>query len=455
MNKPVDSNSPSFRKSEGKIQALHDRIYQLEREILERDQASYERLDAIARSSEILQGHYQKAIDQQAVLASALEQSQAQIRILQQSLDLSENQLSDLRSAYAETVTHLDRLRVGLDGEMNEKMLLENECQELRQQLADVAVVRDVNSSLLVSLGDLDQVIDQSEVRCSNLALGPAADVHQLQDMLSESELRIAELSGSLDSERAYYGSIQENLQKEIDATRVSLSAAECAYGDLLAKYQAVECQTREQSQLVQSLSAANQLLADELRNFEDQLSSRDETVRTLQVELADSKSLLNEHAALAEDHQQLLLAKNDLDQQVQSLADRESELLQAISDLHAQVIGPQRDRLDQLEASNSELDTTVRQLTNAAEENQMLKKQIDRLKVDFSINEQALDQQLRLTEAQRQEAESRFHEALAALDQAKHQRDAQAVSLRQYREELKHQLLSIRSSLDLESADS
>jgi chromosome segregation ATPase len=207
--------------------------------------------------------------------------------------------------------------------------------------------------------------------------------------------------------------------------------------------------------QQVQSLSAANQLLADELRNFEDQLSSRDETVRTLQVELADSKSLLNEHAALAEDHQQLLLAKNDLDQQVQSLADRESELLQAISDLHAQVIGPQRDRLDQLEASNSELDTTVRQLTNAAEENQMLKKQIDRLKVDFSINEQALDQQLRLTEAQRQEAESRFHEALAALDQAKHQRDAQAVSLRQYREELKHQLLSIRSSLDLESADS
>jgi chromosome segregation ATPase len=122
MNKPVDSISPSFRKSEGKIQALHDRIYQLEREILERDQASYERLDAIARSSEILQGHYQKAIDQQAVLASALEQSQAQIRILQQSLDLSENQLSDLRSAYAETVTRLDRLRVGLDGEMNEKM---------------------------------------------------------------------------------------------------------------------------------------------------------------------------------------------------------------------------------------------------------------------------------------------------------------------------------------------
>ena len=455
MNKPVDSNSPSFRKSEGKIQALHDRIYQLEREILERDQASYERLDAIARSSEILQGHYQKAIDQQAVLASALEQSQAQIRILQQSLDLSENQLSDLRSAYAETVTHLDRLRVGLDGEMNEKMLLENECQELRQQLADVAVVRDINSSLLVSLGDLDQVIDQSEVRCSNLALGPAADVYQLQDMLSESELRIAELSGSLDSERAYYGSIQENLQKEIDATRVSLSAAECAYGDLLAKYQAVECQTQEQSQLVQSLSAANQLLADDLRNFEDQLSSRDETVRTLQVELADSKSLLNEHSALAEDHQQLLLAKNDTDQQVQTLADRESELLQAISDLHAQVIGPQRDRLEQLEASNSELDTTVSQLTNAAEENQMLKKQIDRLKVDFSINEQALDQQLRLTEAQRQEAESRFHEALAALDQAKHQRDAQAVSLRQYREELKHQLLSIRSSLDLESADS
>jgi chromosome segregation ATPase len=452
MTRPADDGnlSPS-RKSESKLKVLQDRIYQLEKEILERDQTSYERLDAIAKSSETLQSHFHKAIEEQAVLASALEQSQAKIRVLQQSLDLSDHQLNDLRAAHAEASSRMDILRAGLDNEMNEKMLLLDECDELRQRLTDAGVVAAVNSSLLLSISDLDRVIDQAESRCKALASSnPVVDVHQLQEMLSESELRISELSVSLDSERAYLGSVCDTKQQEVDALRVSLSTAQCDYGDLLEKYQALEFQLQEKSQLVQSLSAANQLLADDTRAIEDRLSERDATLRRLELELEESRILLSEHSALVDAHQQLLLANNELSNQVQSLADRERNLSQEILDLNVQVVSPQRDRLDRLEASNTELGSTIRELSGVAEENQKLKGEIELLRVDHSINQQALDQQLRLTEAQRQEAESRCHEVFTALAQAKLEHDTEISAMRQHHDELKHQLLSIRASLDL-----
>jgi DNA repair exonuclease SbcCD ATPase subunit len=334
---------------------------------------------------------------------------------------------------------------------MNEKMLLLDECDELRQRLTDAGVVAAVNSSLLLSISDLDRVIDQAESRCKALASSnPVVDVHQLQEMLSESELRISELSVSLDSERAYLGSVCDTKQQEVDALRVSLSTAQCDYGGLLEKYQALEFQLQEKSQLVQSLSAANQLLADDTRAIEDRLSERDATLRRLELELEESRILLSEHSALVDAHQQLLLANNELSNQVQSLADRERNLSQEILDLNVQVVSPQRDRLDRLEASNTELGSTIRELSGVAEENQKLKGEIELLRVDHSINQQALDQQLRLTEAQRQEAESRCHEVFTALAQAKLEHDTEISAMRQHHDELKHQLLSIRASLDL-----
>lgn len=414
MNKSGDASASLHRKSERKIQDLQDRVHQLEREILERDQASYERLDAIAKSLESLQEHYHKALDEQAALASALEQSQARVRSLQKSLDLSEGQLADLRVVHADVLAHLERLRVDMDSELNRKMLLANECHELRHQLADLDAFRVANASLLLSIKDLDQVIDQAEVRCRVLAAKPLAELGELQKQLTESQLRISELLGSLESERAYYASSQDSHQQDLEALRVSLSAAQRDYGDLLAKYQALEFQVQEKDQLVQTLTSANQLLADDLRKIEVQLSSH-----------------------------------NELRQQVQLLSSREQQLTREILDLHAQVIDPQRERVDQLEAANAELKSDLIQLDDLKNQNQRLASEIELLKSDFAINEQAMEQQLRLTEDQRQDAEARFLDASSELVQANAERESLMQSIRQSQIALKQQLLSIRAALD------
>lgn len=301
MSGPADSSSPPTRKSEIKVKVLQDRIIQLERDILDREQAAYERLDAIAKSSEALQSHYHRAIEEQAILAAALEQSHAQVRVLQQSLDLSDSQLNDLRIAYSTVSSRLDDLRAGFDREVNEKMQLVEECEDLRSQLSDLAGVNDFNSRLLLSIRDLDQVVGQAEARCKALPpLSTLNDVHHLRVMLSESELRISELSISMESERVHFDSVRDTHLQELDGLRSSLSAAERDYGELLHKFQALECQLQEKSQLVQTLSAANQLLGDDARTLEDQISTQRDSFHQFQDGLKDQ--LLSLREALSSD---------------------------------------------------------------------------------------------------------------------------------------------------------
>ena len=453
MSGPADSSSPPTRKSEIKVKVLQDRIIQLERDILDREQAAYERLDAIAKSSEALQSHYHRAIEEQTVLAAALEQSHAQARVLQQSLDLSDSQLDDLRIAYSTVSSRLEDLRAGFDREVNEKMQLVEECEDLRSQLSDLAGVNELNSRLLLSIRDLDQVVGQAEARCKALPpLSTLKDVHHLREMLSESELRISELSISMESERGHFDSERDSHLQELDGLRSSLSAAERDYGELLHKFQALECQLQEKSQLVQTLSAANQLLGDDARTLEDQVSTRDTAIKSLELKLEEASRLLQDHLALDEAHQQLLQTNHALAAQVQSLSGRENDLLEEIRDLNAHVIAPQRVRLDQLEATIAELSSTITRLNGVVEENQNLKREMELLRIDSSINEQALDQQLRLTEAQRQSAETRCHEISIALDQANLEISTQRDSFHQFQDGLKNQLLSLREALSSDS---
>jgi multidrug resistance efflux pump len=100
------------------------------------------------------------------------------------------------------------------------------------------------------------------------------------------------------------------------------------------------------------------------------------------------------------------------------------------------------------LEATIAELSSTITRLNGVVEENQNLKREMELLRIDSSINEQALDQQLRLTEAQRQSAETRCHEISIALDQANLEISTQRDSFHQFQDGLKNQLLSLREAL-------
>jgi hypothetical protein len=362
MTKSDESQLSPSKKSASRIEELQLRVNQLENELLVRDQASFDRLDAIAESSEALQTHYLKAIQDQAELSSALDKNQVATRILQQSLDLSEHQLSDLRLAYAELKSQFGKLRVSWNDEANLKLELATECIELRQQLCELDQLRASHSSSLSIIHDLNLIIDQAELRCLHQSSATGIPANHLQEMLAEAELRIAELSGSLESERAFYASSQEQQQQELEGLRGSLSSAQRDYGVLLDRYQASDSQVDEKSTLIKSLSEANQLLHSDMQDLEARLCSLDQSNLALRQELEAAQIALSESAAFAESHQQLLLANEELTLNVQALSVRE------------------RDLCTQLEGLSS----------------------------DYAINQQALDHQLKVVEAQRQEAVNR-----------------------------------------------
>jgi outer membrane murein-binding lipoprotein Lpp len=362
MTKSDESQLPSPKKSAGRIEELQLRVIQLENELLVRDQASFDRLDAIAQSSEALQTHYLKAIQDQAELSSALEKSHVKTRILQQNLDLSEHQLSDLRLAHAELQSRLVKLRESWNDEANHKLEMASECIELRQQLCELDQLRSSHSSLLSTIHELNLIIDQAELRCLHQCSATGMPANHVQEMLAEAELRIAELSSSLESERAFYASSREQHHQELEGLRGSLSSAQRDYGVLLDRYQASDSQIQEKSTLIQSLSEANQLLHSDLQDLEARFGSLEQSNLALRQELEAAQHEVSESAAIAESHQRLLLANEELTMNVQALSERE------------------RDLCTQLEGLSS----------------------------DHAINQQALDHQLQVVEAQRQEAENR-----------------------------------------------
>jgi chromosome segregation ATPase len=402
MSKSVESQSPSSKKADSRIEELQLRIAQLENELLLRDQASFERLDALAHSSEALQSNYQKAIQDRAELSTALERSQVQNRMLQHHLDLSEHQLSDLRLAHAELESQLGKLRDSWNDETNHKLQLASECRSLRQQVGELDQLRESHSLLLATIRDLDQMIDQAELRCLHKSSASGHSASQLQDLLAEAELRIAELSSSLESERAFYSSGQEQQQQQLEGLRLSLASAQQDYAALLERYEATDSQDQENRALIQSLSEANQLLHSELQTLEARLASLDQAHLAQKQELEASERTVADLTAIVESHQQLSLANQELTQAIQALSERERDL----------------------------------------------SAQLEHLRSDYAINQQVLDQQLQLAEAQRQDAERRIDQTSMELDQWRLRHQSALESMQCFQVDLKDQLCDLRAAL-------
>jgi chromosome segregation ATPase len=410
MSKSVESQLPPSKKAATRLEELQLRVVQLENELLVRDQASFDRLDAIAQSSEALQSHYLRAIQDQAELSSALEKSQVQTRILQQKLDLSEHQLCDLRLAYSELNSQFGELRVSWDNEVNHKLELGSECIELRHQLCELDQLRASHSSLLSTIHDLNLIIDQAELRCYHQSSTTGIPACQLQEMLAEAELRIAELSSSLESERVFYASSQEQVHQELEGLRRSLTSAQGDYGALHDRYQTLDSQDQEKSALIQSLSEANQLLHSEMQDLEARFCSLDQSNLALTQDLEAAQHALSDSAAIVESHHQLIIAKQELTRTVDALSEGERDL---------------RSRLE-------------------------------RLSSDYAINQDALDQQLQLAEARRQEAESRTQLASDAnqlLNSEKQDLEVRLASLDQSNLALRQELVAAQQALS-ESAE-
>ena len=402
MSKSAESQSPSSNKADSQIEELRLRIAQLENELLLRDQASFERLDALAQSSEALQSHYQKAIEDRVDLSTALERSQVQNRMLQHHLDLTEHQLSDLRQAHADLESQLGKLRDSWNDETNHKLQLAAECRSLRQQVCELDQLRESQSLLLATIRDLDQMIDQAELRCSHQSSASGHSANQLQELLAEAELRIAELSSSLESERAFYSSGQEQQQQELEGLRLSLASAQREYGALFERYEAVDSQNQENRTLIQSLSEANQLLHSELQALEARLASLDQAHLAQKQELEASERTVADLAAVVESYQQLSLENQQLTQAIQSLSERERDL----------------------------------------------SAQLEHLRSDYAINQHALHQQLQLGESQRQDAERRIDQTAMELDQWRLRHQAALESMQCFQADLKDQLCELSASL-------
>jgi chromosome segregation ATPase len=425
-----DSSSLELSSDDQVIHELQARVKSLEQQLLEREQHAFERLDAIARSSEQLQTHYHKAIAEQADLANALEKCEARSRAQLKALDLAEHQSADLRQAYTSLDDRAMQLAAALDHEINAKIELNAELSSLRAVSAALPELQASQDRLRRSISDLDHMIAQSEEWLHLLGAAHASLVAKHEGCVADYESRLVELTSALSAEQAIVLAIQDDHHNKALSLESALSSAQNDYGQLLEKYALLEHSHNEQLLLNKSLAAANQNLNAELQSHisssAEAQSLADRALEQLKQDLASA------HAATSTMQSQLEALQES------SLLDRQAASA-SIATLSAEV-NDLRTLNESFVDCNQRLSEEVSAASNELES-------VSRAK--FESDGCIASLELALAEAQASYSElSEHHAALVSIDQ---DRQHQLAALSEELDRLKQDLDQQRSAASTE----